>query len=82
VDFAAVVGVVTSWAATPPLTWLLGYGLHLGVLGGWIGLCVETIFGAVILWWRLAGGGWTRAAEKSRARIALAAGTMEECAGT
>jgi MATE family multidrug resistance protein len=53
VRFAAVVGVVTSWALTPPLTWLLGYRLHLGAFGGWIGLCCEIVLGAAVLWWRL-----------------------------
>jgi MATE family multidrug resistance protein len=53
VRFPAVVGVVTSWALTPPLTWLLGYRLGLGAFGGWIGLCAEIIVGALVLWWRV-----------------------------
>jgi MATE family, multidrug efflux pump len=53
VRFPAVVGVVTSWALTPPLTWLLGYRLRLGAFGGWIGLCAEIIVGALVLWWRV-----------------------------
>jgi MATE family multidrug resistance protein len=69
VRFAAVVGVVTSWAFTPPLTWLLGARLHLGAYGGWLGLCGEIICGALILWWRLQRGGWRRAA----AQLALTA---------
>jgi MATE family multidrug resistance protein len=73
VDYAAVVGVVTSWVMTPPLTYVLGYGLKLGALGGWIGLCAEIILGATLLWWRLARNAWAPAAAKSRERIALAA---------
>ena len=68
VRFAAVVGVTTSWALTPPLTWLLGYRLHLGAFGGWLGLCGEIILGAAILWWRLERRRWLPAAAASRAR--------------
>ncbi len=62
----AVVGVLTSWVFTPPLTWLLGYRLGLGAFGGWLGLCAEILVGAAILWWRLERGGWLPAAEESR----------------
>jgi multidrug resistance protein, MATE family len=65
----AVIGTVTAWAMTPPLTWLLGYRFGLGALGGWIGLCVEIIAGASLLWWRLRWGGWRRAAEFSRREL-------------
>jgi MATE family multidrug resistance protein len=66
VRMAAVVGVVTSWALTPPLGWLLGVKLHLAAYGGWLGLCAEIIVGALILWWRLERRHWTRAAQLSR----------------
>jgi MATE family multidrug resistance protein len=69
----AVVGVLTSWALTPPLTWLLGYQLGLGARGGWLGLCAEIIVAAVILWWRLERLGWRPAAAEARARLARAA---------
>ena len=69
VRFAAVVGVATSWALTPPLAWLLGYRLGLGAFGGWLGLCGEIILGALILWWRLERRTWVSAAAASRARI-------------
>src|SRR5262249_26401100 len=68
VRFAAIVGVVTSWALTPPLTWLLGYRLGLGAFGGWIGLCCEIVLGAAVLWWRLERRHWLGAAAESRAR--------------
>jgi MATE family multidrug resistance protein len=73
VRFAAVVGVVTAWAMTPPLAWLLGWRAHLGAYGGWLGLCGECIIGAVVLWWRLGRGGWRAIAETSRASLALEA---------
>jgi len=60
VRFAAVVGVVTAWMMTPPLTWLLGRHLGLGAVGGWLGLCGESVLGAALLWRRLVGGGWRR----------------------
>ena len=72
VRMPAVLGVITAWACTPPLTWLLGYRLGLGALGGWLGLCCEIIVGAVILWRRVETGGWRRAAAASRAKLAEA----------
>jgi MATE family multidrug resistance protein len=69
VRYAAVVGVVTSWLFTPPLTWALGWVLGLGALGGWIGLCAEIILGAVLLWLRLERKRWHPAAAASRARM-------------
>jgi MATE family multidrug resistance protein len=67
VRFAAVVGVVTAWVMTPPLTWLLGYRAGLGAYGGWLGLSGECIIGAFILWYRLWRGGWHAAAAQARA---------------
>lgn len=66
VRWPAVVGVATAWISTPPLTWLLGYVAGLGALGGWIGLCVEVVVGAALLWHRLLRGDWKRAAEAAR----------------
>lgn len=66
----AMIGVITSWAMTPPLTWWLGSYLGLGAFGGWIGLCAEIILGAAVLWWRLARGGWIPAADASRRALA------------
>ena len=54
VRFAAVLGIVTAWVLTPPLTYLLGYGLGWGAVGGWITLTSEICVGAVVMWWRLA----------------------------
>jgi MATE family multidrug resistance protein len=69
VRYSAVVGVVTSWALTPPLTWLLGYRFGLGAYGGWLGLCAEIVAGALILWWRLERRGWKAAALSSREEL-------------
>ena len=63
VRYAAVVGVLTSWLTTPTLAWLLGHHYGLGAFGGWLGLCLEIIVGAAILWWRLERRGWLAAAE-------------------
>jgi MATE family multidrug resistance protein len=70
VRFPAVVAVATAWIFTPPLTWLLGYHLGLGALGGWLGLCAEIIIGAVVLWVRVERGTWSAHAEHSRAELA------------
>jgi len=59
--FAAVIGVATAWLMTPPLTWLLGGRAHLGAAGGWLGLCGESVLGALLLWRRLRSGRWRRA---------------------
>jgi MATE family multidrug resistance protein len=76
VRFAAWAGILASWCLTPPFAWYLGGRLGMGVRGGWIGMCVEVIVGAVILWWRLEGGGWRAAALGSRERFAKAAGVV------
>jgi MATE family multidrug resistance protein len=70
VKFAAWVGVLTSWIFTPPLTWILGYELGMGALGGWLGLSAEIVAGAVVLYWRLEKRSWVPAAVASRARMA------------
>jgi MATE family multidrug resistance protein len=65
VRYAAVVGVLTSWLSTPTLAWLLGHHYRLGAFGGWLGLCLEIIVGAAILWWRLERRGWLAVAERA-----------------
>lgn len=70
VRFPAIIGIAASWSLTPPLAWLLGMHLGLGALGGWIGLCAEIVATAGLFWWRLLGGGWRRAAARSRAVLA------------
>ena len=59
--FAAVIGVLTAWLMTPPLTWLLGAHAHLGAAGGWLGLCGESVLGSLILWRRVRSGAWRNA---------------------
>jgi MATE family multidrug resistance protein len=73
VRYSAAVGVATSWLCTPPLAWLLGYRLHLGALGGWLGMCLEIVVGASLLWWRLERGAWASAAAATRVRLMAAA---------
>jgi MATE family multidrug resistance protein len=84
VRFPAVVGVALSWVSTPPLMWLLGYRYGMGAAGGWMGLCVEIMAGALLFWWRLERGGWHRAADRASAlaeeREARGAGVTREAA--
>jgi multidrug resistance protein, MATE family len=70
VHFAAVVGVVTAWVATPPLAWLLGHVLGLGAFGGWLGLCAEIIVGSAILGVRVVRRSWLPAAARARRELA------------
>jgi MATE family multidrug resistance protein len=69
----AVVGVVTSWLATPPLAWGLGIGLGMGALGGWVGFIVEIFAATALLWWRLLRDGWRPAALAAQAAMHAAA---------
>jgi multidrug resistance protein, MATE family len=69
VRFAAIVGIATAWVTTPPLTWLLGFELGLGVVGGWIGLALEIVAGATVFWLRVWRGGWRPAAAAARRQI-------------
>jgi|JI10StandDraft_1071094.scaffolds.fasta_scaffold03261_12 MATE family multidrug resistance protein len=74
----AIVGVVTAWVVTPPLAAGLGLGLGWGVLGGWLGLTIEIVVGAALLWRRLLGEGWRSVAEVTRARtLAVGAAAAE-----
>ena len=65
VRYPAVVTVTASWVFTPPLTYLLGYRLELGALGGWLGLLLEIVAGAALLGWRLYRGRWREAAART-----------------
>lgn len=65
----AVIGVLTSWLATPPLAWLFGVALGWGVVGGWLGLVVEVVAATALLWWRLERDRWHGAARASQAEL-------------
>jgi multidrug resistance protein, MATE family len=69
VRYTAYVSVGIAWAATPPLALGLGYALGWGAVGGWLGLCLEIVAGAAVLWWRLERGGWRRAAAREREKL-------------
>src|SRR5262249_53064340 len=69
VRYPATISVVIAWITTPPLTALLGIRLGLGALGGWLGLCLEIIVGASLLWWRLERQHCQAAAQRSRAEL-------------
>jgi len=70
VRYAAIVGIITSWFTTPPLTYLFGVVMGYGVVGGWIGLAVEIIVGASLFWHRVWRGGWQPAAAAARRAMA------------
>ncbi|MEO8552150.1 MAG: MATE family efflux transporter [Kofleriaceae bacterium] len=70
VRYAAIVGILTSWLTTPPLAYLFGDMLGLGVVGGWIGLSVEIVVGALLFWARVWRGGWQPAAAPARRAMA------------
>ena len=70
VRYAAVVGIITSWLTTPPLTWIHGVHLGLGAVGGWIGLAIEIVVGASVFWLRVLRGGWRPAAAAARRAMA------------
>jgi len=78
VKFAAIFGVVVAWACTPPLTWFFGHHLGLGAMGGWIGLAVEILAGAIVFGLRLRKGGWKRVAAQVRERSESIAGVAAE----
>jgi Na+-driven multidrug efflux pump len=61
-----------AWMMTPPLTWLLGARAGLGAVGGWLGLCGESVLGAAILWRRLRSGSWRQAVAPTAAIAAAA----------
>jgi len=73
VRYAAVVGIVTAWLTTPPLAWLLGVTWGLGAVGGWIGLALEILVGATLVWVRVWRGGWRPAAMAARRKLLGAA---------
>lgn len=70
VRYAAVVGMATSWLTTPPLAYLFGVVAGLGAVGGWIGLAVEIVVGALLFWLRVWRGGWRPAAAAARREMA------------
>jgi len=69
VRYAAAVSVLLAWVTTPPLAVALGFGLGMGAVGGWVGLCVEIMLSAGVLWWRLERGGWHAAARRAREQL-------------
>jgi len=69
VRFPAVVAVVIAWGTTPPLAWWLHARFGLGALGGWMGICIEIVVGALILWRRVERRHWLPAARDQRRRL-------------
>ena len=79
VRYPAVISVTIAWICTPPMAIALGYGLGMGALGGWLGLSLEIMVGALVLWWRLERRHWLPAARRSRLRRSQE-GTLEPAA--
>ncbi len=75
VRYPAVVGILSAWALTPPICWILGHRMGLGAFGGWIGLSAEIMAASGLFWWRLIRRGWQRSAARSRADLAAQAVT-------
>lgn len=69
VRFVTTAMVVVAWVVTPPLAVLLGFGLHLGALGGWLALLLEWATGAFVLGARVEGNAWRKAAIRARERV-------------
>jgi MATE family multidrug resistance protein len=65
VSFAAYVGIGVAWALNPPITWWFGVVLGHGALGAWLGMSMDILVGAGVLWWRLLGDGWRAPAQRS-----------------
>ena len=78
VFFAAWVAVGIAWLCGPLFTYLLGFRAGMGVVGGWLGFCVELIVGAGVLWWRLERMGWLPAAQAERAKLQATAERLEK----
>ncbi len=65
VRYCAWMGILLSWLLTPPLTWLLGYQMGFGAVGGWLGLSASVFASAIVFWRRLSGDGWHAAADRT-----------------
>jgi len=70
VRFATIAMVAIAWVMTPPFAVLFGIHLGLGAFGGWLALLGEWVVGGTVLFLRVERGGWRKAAERSRARLA------------
>lgn len=69
VKWAARVAVLTSWATTPPLAWLLGIHFGWGAAGGWLAIALEIAVGGALFWHRIFSGGWHAAARTARREV-------------
>jgi MATE family multidrug resistance protein len=76
VRFATIAMVTIAWVMTPPFAVLFGIHLGLGAFGGWLALLGEWAVGGAVLFLRVERGGWRRAAERSRARLASQPGIL------
>lgn len=65
----ALIGILTAWCCTPPLTWLLAWRAELGAVGAWLGITAEVVVGAGLLWWRLRSAAWHEPARQTRAMV-------------
>jgi MATE family multidrug resistance protein len=70
VRFPAIAAIASAWLFLPPFTYLLGFKLGLGAVGGWLALTLEVLAIGGVLLWRLEKRHWLAAALRSRARLA------------
>jgi len=74
VRVAALITVIAAWGCTPLIGALLGFGLGLGAVGGWIGIGVELALAALCFWLRLRRGtAWLSHAQPFEPRASVPA---------
>lgn len=60
--FTMFASVMISWLVLIPATYLLGYVLDMGALGGWLAITADVLAKAVVCCLRFYGGRWSKAA--------------------
>lgn len=49
---------VCLWGLRVPLAYFFGLSLGWGLVGAWVGVCIDITVRAVLLWWRFHSGRW------------------------
>jgi MATE family multidrug resistance protein len=68
---ASIITVIAAWGCTPIVAVLFGVGFGLGARGGYIGIAIEVLVGALAFWWRIRGrgGAWLRNLRRFRSEL-------------